>query len=112
MYKGLDKRKHIELKNAVCKLDFIDFEKACDLLANSLDFLAFVYQKMPDAIKYYTPTYEYTRALYSDFLNNEETSTIFKYTILEYLKDFYYKNKVKDGLTEKIQKSNIIKFKK
>ncbi len=108
---GLNKLRKNKLKNDVCKLDFIDFEKACDLLANYLDFLALVCQKMPDAIKDYTPTYEYTRNLYSDFLNNEETSTIFKYTILEYLKNFYYENEIKNSVGKRIPK-NIIKFKK
>lgn len=111
MYPGLDKQRNLELKNEICQLDFVDFEKACDLLANFIDFVAFVHQKMPDAIKDFTPTYEFTRALYGDLLHNEETSTTFKYITLEYLKNFYYENKIKDDV-EKNMPKNVIKFKK
>ena len=113
MYKGINKQRKIKLKNAVCKLDFIDFEKACDILANYLDFFALIYEKMPYAIKEYTPTYEYTRALLGELLHNEETSVMFKYITLDYLKNFYYENKIKDNLdTRKNISNNIIRFKK
>lgn len=113
VYKDRGKKRKEELKNAVCKLDFIDFEKACDLLANYLDFLQKLCEQFPDKIKDFTPTYEYTRALLGGLLHDEKTSDKFKYIVLNYLKNFYYKNKIKSNESkEKPLPKNVIKFPK
>lgn len=111
MYKGINKQRMLELNQAVSKLDFVDFEKACDYLANYIDFFSKLHEQMPNAIKEFTPDYTNARALLSELLHNKDTSTMFKHIALDYIKNIYYENQIKNNAEDE-KFTKIIKFKK